>query len=108
MIMLRLILKAKWVDSTIMDTDNEIQYDYKSIPDTKIDMTRLDKVMDLVLESGTSKINTILAMVKVLIYLAYLTARRIIIDEQMKRDKQKYEISQHQANSNDLSGDNLD
>lgn len=87
--------------------DNNAQFDHKKYRTRKIDLDMLDKQMDAVLDSGVGKIGAIIAMCKIIVFFAYLWARKKLVDEQMLMHKQDYQLQNTSQNIEDLK-DELD
>lgn len=86
----------------------EFRFDHRQWKSKKVDIDKLDAVMDVVLDSGTSTWGSIVAGIKVLIFFAYLWARKRLIDEEFMIRKQQYEQGRVNDNRDDLSQDDLD
>lgn len=71
---------------------------------------RLDRLIDLVLgeTSNTSTLSKIWAGIQLVLALAFIFARKFLLDEQAKVDRQVYEQERVQDIEDDLEGDSLD
>ena len=91
-----------------METKKEFTFDYSKYRSKKIDLDQLDRVMEVVISSGTSTFKTIVAATKVVIYFCYLWARKRLIDEQMEIARQNYEQNRVNETDDVLQSDDLD
>ena len=73
-------------------------YDYKQYQNRSLTVAQLDKIADVVLTSGSGYANNIIAAVKLVLVVAWLIARKILIDHEMLIAKQLYE--QERINDN--------
>jgi len=86
----------------------KFNFDYKKHKSKKINTEMLDKLMDDIISAGTSQWASIVAGIKIVVFFAYLWARKRIIDEEFLIAKQDYEQSRGNSNSNDINSDDLD
>jgi hypothetical protein len=108
----RRILKANACGSIIwgfkMSEPKKFYFNYRKYQSRKIDLAKLDALIDTVLSGGTNKIAAIIAAIQVLLFVAYVWIRKSIIDEKIKLAKQDYELGRINENDDILDDDNLD
>lgn len=90
--------------------EKDFRYDYRKFRPKGISVEQLDMLAEFVFKgNGTDgKIATIIAAVKLTIALAYITARRIMIADEMRMAKQQYEVERTGGRMDDLNRDDLD
>lgn len=91
-----------------MDTKKDFRFNHRKYKSKKVSLKMIDDLMDIVISSGTSKVQTIIAAIKIVIFFAYLWVRKMLIDEQFKIEKQEYEQGRVGTNIDDLSSDDMD
>lgn len=83
-------------------------FNYQKYKSKKISIVKLDNLMDQVINAGTSRWASIVAGIKVILFFAYLWARRSMIDEEFQIAKQNYERNRAVENSDIIFEDDLD
>ena len=91
-----------------MEDKKDFRFNHRKYKSKKISLKLLDDTIDVVIGSGTSTLATIIAAIKVIIFFAYLWARKRIIDEQFLIEKQEYETGRINNNQDDINNDDLD
>ena len=86
----------------------EFAFDYSKYKKKKINIKMLDDLRETTIASGTSKFAKIMAMVKIIIFFAYLWGRKRLIDEEFTLQRQAYEQRRINENGEVLAGDDLD
>ena len=91
------------------DPKKEFRYDYTKFRPKGISVERLDQLADFVFNGNApSNLGAIIAAIKLAVAIAYITARRIMISDEMEIAKQQYEVSQGAQIGDDLNRDDLD
>jgi hypothetical protein len=85
------------------------QPDYTLYQSKGLTVAQLDMLANFVF-GGTapSTLSAIIAAIKLAIAIAYITARQIMVNNEIAIAKQAYEADQHRRNSDDLGRDDLD
>jgi len=92
-----------------MSEQQKFVFNYSKYKTKKIDLKMLDDLMETVIAPGTSKFATIVAAIKILLFFAYLWARKRLIDEQfLIEQQQNYEQGRVNENDDVLDNDDLD
>ena len=92
-----------------MDSEKtKFTFNYSKYKSRKIDLKMIDDMMTIVISSGTSRFATIVAGVKIILFFAYLRARKSLIDEQFLIEKQDYEQNRSNETGDIINNDNLD
>ena len=87
----------------------EQRFDYTKYRAKGISVERLDQLADFVFNGNApSTLGAIMAAIKLTVAIAYISARRIMIDHEMLIAKQEYEASQNGQVDDDLNHDDLD
>lgn len=87
---------------------NDFRFDYKKYKTKAIDVSMLDKLMEDCISAGTSRWASIVMGIKIVLFFAYLWARKTLIDQQMMIEKQNYEMDRVNQNETDIGNDDLD
>ena len=87
----------------------EPRLDYTRYRPKSISVERLDQLASFVFEGNSpGTLGAIIAALKLSVALAYITARRVMISDELLIIKQQYEIDQNNRIGDDLNRDDLD
>ena len=87
----------------------EQRFDYSKYRPRGISVERLDQLASFVFEGNApSTLGAIIAAIKLAVAIAYITARKIMIDNELLIAKQQYEVDQNNRIGDDLNRDDLD
>lgn len=77
---------------------------WKRLNQNNIKVAQLDDMMKYVLDSGTGTIGAIIGGIKLAVMLAYLTARRRLVLDEMLSEKQDYiqAVTGNHGNENEV------
>lgn len=88
---------------------NEPRFDYTRYRPKGITVERLDQLASFVFEGNApGTLGAIIAAIKLSVAIAYITARRIMVDHELLIIKQQYEVDQNTHIGDDLNRDDLD
>lgn len=90
------------------ETKKEFTFNYSKYKSKKVNLKMVDDLMETTIASGTSKFAAIVAGVKILLFFAYLWARKRLIEEEFLIQKQNYEQNQVNETDDILDNDDLD
>ena len=88
---------------------NDYQPDYTRYRPKGISIDRLDQLAGFVFEGNApSYWGALIAAIKLSVAIAYLIARKMLVDSEMLIEKQQYEQDEHRKTDDDLDRDDLD
>ena len=91
-----------------METKKEFTFDYSKYKSKKVDLKMIDDLMETTIASGTSRFASIVSGIKILLFFAYLWARKRLIEEEFLIQRQNYEQGRVNENDDVLDNDDLD
>lgn len=83
-------------------------FNYKKHKNNNLKVEDLDNAFASIFTPTTSRTAAIISAIKIIIFFAYLAARKHLIEEQEKIERQEYEIERQKEISDVLNNDNLD
>lgn len=89
-----------------MEDKKPFLYDYKQHKNYTLSISQLDQIANVILSSGGTYASNVIAAIKLILIVAWVFARKILIDHEMLIAKQIYE--QERVNDNqDQVNENL-
>lgn len=87
------------------------RYKYKDIRPPSLPLEKLDSWMDALMDKEAAKMGWLALIylgLKMVLVIAYLIARKFLIDAQLEYEKQKYEQDRPQDSQDDLNNEVLE
>jgi hypothetical protein len=79
-----------------------MKYDYRKYKSKTLTVEQMDKLIDLVLASPSSKFMAVANGIKLIVFSVAVFARQRIVDAQIEIDKAEYEMQRSERNSREV------